>query len=175
LRTVSSLQDLNTSLDFLNLQFGFSFNYESFIASVGFDNVIKQNVSFVDSVSRNLPLAGNIFIGGFLKWGENVIVFPSLIGSVFANQIYAEPSIDVNIKSFNFGTSFKQFEDYQAITGNLAYHFKKLFLGLEYTHPLQGGLGLDQYPRFNLFFNAGLFKKRDLGKSEFAKAIRSFY
>ncbi|MBR9860879.1 type IX secretion system membrane protein PorP/SprF [bacterium] len=173
--TVPSLNDLNRSIDYVDFQFGFSFNFDKLIASVSVENMIKQNISFDRTSTRTMPLSANAFVGGFLKFGDNYTLFPSFTGAYSGNEYFVETAIDFNTPYFNIGGSYVSYDQFEAITGNIAVNVKKLFVGLEYSHPIEVPTGFDQYPRFNLFLNTSVFKSRNFNKSDFAELIKKFY
>jgi hypothetical protein len=177
-RTLKTLDEIRTGLDYFDAQLGVNMSYKSLILGASVENFIGQNVSFDKSDDRKLPLTANILVGGFLNIGEKLIVFPSGLFIANKNDMYAKATLDLSFEKFNITTAYIQENDLQDLSAALGFRFKKTFAGIKYNHPLSSGATSriqTDLPSFNLFLNSTLFKSRDLFKSDFAKKMKRFY
>lgn len=166
------LTDLNSSISYVNFEFGGALQYNDLIASLSLQNILNPDVSLIDGEGRRLPLSANLMVGGFLHLGEKYTLFPSAI-AVYNNEgYYAKTSLDFNTPYFNLAAAYIADELQQDLNATLAMHYKRMYFGLIYSQPIEG---LDNGPELRVFLNSALFKDKKLFKSDFAKQIAKFY
>lgn len=165
--------ELNSSINYLNLEFGGALQYDNLILSASLDNLLNPNVSMIEGDKRRLPLNANVMIGGFISPSKELTIYPSFISTLQADENYfMNGSIDVSYKYANLRVGYFANGANDGLTGTLAFHYKKTYFGLQYAD--NSGFTTN-IPTFQVFVNAGLFKDRKLFKSDFAKQIGQFY
>jgi hypothetical protein len=174
LKSVPKLADLETSLSQFDMEIGASANYKNLLFAVGAENIVGQNVSFVKNEKRRMPFTGNVMLGGFVKMGEKVTLFPSLVSTLSDEAIYVKGGMDFTTEKFNISAAYLNADSKASLNAAVAIKYKKVFAGLKYTHPLSN-IAINEVPGFNIFFNSTVFKSRSLFKSEFAKKMKKLY
>ena len=170
----NNVDDFRSSFDFIDLDLGVSINSKNLFAGVALQHILGQNVSFVKSQSRSIPMAANFSLGGFLNLGPKLTIFPSVLMMVNTNQTFSKASLDFATTKFNISGSYFKTDYFEHISGAIGFKLKKVFTGFKYTHPVSNtSVGI--LPRFSLFLNSTVFKSRDLFKSDYAKQMKKFY
>ena len=170
----NNVDDFRSSFDFMDLDLGVSVNSKNIFAGVALQHILGQNVSFVKSQSRSIPIAANFSLGGFLNVGSKLTVFPNVLMVVNQNESFRKASMDFATDKFNISGSYSKTNQAESINGSVGFKLKKVFTGLKYSHPLSDPTSAI-LPRFSLFLNSTVFKSRDLFKSDFAKQMKKFY
>ena len=170
----NNVDDFRSSFDFMDLDLGVSVNSKNIFAGVALQHILGQNVSFVKSQSRSIPIAANFSLGGFLNLGSKLTVFPNVLMVVHQNESFRKASMDFATDKFNISGSYSKTNQAESINGSVGFKLKKVFTGLKYSHPLSDPTSAI-LPRFSLFLNSTVFKSRDLFKSDFAKQMKKFY
>lgn len=170
----NNVDDFRSSFDFMDLDLGVSVNSKNIFAGVALQHILGQNVSFVKSQSRSIPIAANFSLGGFLNVGSKLTVFPNVLMVVNQNESFRKASMDFATDKFNITGSYSKTNQAESINAAVGFKLKKVFTGLKYSHPLSDPTSAI-LPRFSLFLNSTVFKSRDLFKSDFAKQMKKFY
>ena len=168
-----SLNQLRGDLNYVNLNFGASVNWNKLVVSAAVNNAFSPDVSLLINDERELPLQGNITVGGFINLGKNMILFPSYIGVFQEDDFLSRLSINLHTKHFNVAGMYTADKVQSDVTASIATHYKRNFFGLSYSQQLTSGL--DDSPVFQVFINSSLFKSAKLFKSKFAKDMYQFY
>lgn len=165
---------LNSSINYMNLEFGGAVQYDNLILSASIDNLLNPNVSLIEGDKRRLALNTNVMIGGFIHPSQELTIYPSVIATYQANEEYfMTGSLDLNYKWANLRAGYVNDGISDALTGTLGFHYKKTYFGLQYDEGLSSVVNAG--PSLQVFVNSGLFKDRKLFKSDFAKQIGLFY
>ena len=170
----NNVDDFRSSFDFMDLDLGVSVNSKNIFAGVALQHILGQNVSFVKSQSRSIPIAANFSLDGFLNLGSKLTVFPNVLMVVHQNESFRKASMDFATDKFNISGSYSKTNQAESINAAVGFKLKKVFTGLKYSHPLSDPTSAI-LPRFSLFLNSTVFKSRDLFKSDFAKQMKKFY
>ncbi len=177
-QSVPKLEDIETSLDYFNVELGGSLNYKNLIVGISIENMLQQNVSLAIGNERKIPFTSNLVIGGFVNISDNITLFPAAIAVLAGKDFYTKASIDLSSKKVNFTAAYTAENELQDISAAIGFRVKeKTLFGLRYAHPLsQGGSGLvNIIPSFNIFLNSTVFKSTNLFKSDLAKQMKKFY
>ena len=164
--------DLKDKINYVNLSFGGSMQFKKLILSLAVSNISNPAVSMIEGEKRNLPLSADIMLGGFVKLGENITLFPSAIATFNNENYFVRTAVNMNTKYFNLNAAYLSDDIRQDISASLGFHYKKSFFGLKFDQPLGSSA---QDPIFQIFLNSGIFKDRKMFKSDFAKQIGLFY
>lgn len=173
-QSVKSLEDIRNGIDYMDVELGINMTYKNFLLGASIENFLGQNVSLSKLESRAKPFTANLMAGGFLSIGKKLTAFPSVVAVSDGTEFYTKAGLDLSTEKLTLGAAYIMEQDLQDISASVAIKVKKIFAGVRYNHPV-GGSSLNALPSFNLFFNTGLFKSRDMFKSDFAKQMKKFY
>lgn len=172
---VKTLDEIRNGVDYMDAEFGVNMTYKNLLLGASIENFLGQDVSLSKLETRTKPFTANLMLGGFLSIGEKITLFPSVVAVSDGTDYYSKAGIDLSTEKLTLGASYILEQDIQDISASIAIKYKKIFAGVRYNHPLVSSNNINTLPSFNLFFNTGLFKSRDLFKSDFAKQMRKFY
>ena len=166
-----SIDQLTGEINYMNLDFGASINYDKLLVSFALNNALAPDVSLIKGEKRKLATQAHLTVGGFIPLSDNYIFYPSAMAIYTGDNYLARAGIEVHSKYVNLAARYTMDEEISDFTASIATSLKRTYVGLSYTQSFNDG-GI---PEFKVFLNSSIFKPKELFKSDFAKHMLNFY
>lgn len=104
-KSVKSLDELRSSVDYVDLVLGGSMTYNNLMAGLSLENFLGSDLSLTTVESRKLPFTTNFIFGGFLTAGKYTL-FPSAVVMLNSDDFYAKTGVDFSAEKFNLAAVY---------------------------------------------------------------------